>query len=404
MRKRIIKKVAVLSLILAVALSVLIAAEAADSDTADFVLLSEVVPDAILEIRYYSTYNFVGERIDGYKEPVALLSREAAEALRAVSDDLLPRGYRLKVYDAYRPQSAVDHFLRWAQNLDDTRMKSYFYPELDKSVLFSQGYVSSKSGHSRGSTVDLTLFDISSGREVDMGGTFDYFGERSHSDYAGISEEQRANRMILRDVMLAHGFKGISTEWWHYTLIDEPYKNSYFDFPVAVASIQSPNTEKADVEQPQVLVEGMQGAEVRELQELLIITGYLVDSADGAFGPKTKRAVMNLQIVNRLCISGEAGEVEMEALLREAMAVLDELIAKKLIETGLDGRMEGVSATFEFVFDGSWSRGLDGTWNVIGALVRFPENKLYALVSYRVFIKGTELAINIDELSILAEQ
>ena len=139
-------------------------------------------------------------------------------------------------------------------------MKPYFYPELDKSVLFSEGYVSSKSGHSRGSTVDLTLFDIGTGREVDMGGTFDYFGKRSHSDYAEISEEQKANRMILRNAMLAHGFKGISTEWWHFTLIDEPYKNSYFDFPVGAASVQPQDAENAVVQQPQVLAEEMQGS------------------------------------------------------------------------------------------------------------------------------------------------
>lgn len=202
-----------------------------------FVELSQAVPDAILEIRYYSTYNFVGERIDGYEAPVALLTREAASALREVSDELAERGYRLKIYDAYRPQTAVDHFQRWAADLEDVSMKEYFYPDLDKQVLFSQGYIAAKSGHSRGSTVDLTLFDMASGKELDMGGAFDYFGTRSHANYtSGLTTEQIANRTLLRDAMLSHGFKGINTEWWHFTLKDEPYPDTYFDFPVTVLS------------------------------------------------------------------------------------------------------------------------------------------------------------------------
>ncbi len=201
-------------------------------DSSGFVVLSEVVPDVILEIRYYSTYNFVGERIDGYEAPVALLTREAAEALRKVSDELIGKGYRLKIFDAYRPQSAVDHFIRWAGNLDDTRMKRYFYPDTDKRKLFKLGYISRKSGHSRGSTVDLTLFDMRTGREADMGGTFDYFGKRSHYEYSALTPEQRKNRELLREVMTRHGFRGISSEWWHFTLKDEPYPDTYFTFPV----------------------------------------------------------------------------------------------------------------------------------------------------------------------------
>lgn len=203
-----------------------------EPDSSGFVEISEAVPDAILEIRYYSTYNFVGERIDGYEEPVALLTQEAASALREVSGDLAEQGFRLKIYDAYRPQSAVDHFKRWAADPEDVSMRAYFYPELDKSVLFSQGYISSKSGHSRGSTVDLTLFDMSTGKELDMGGTFDYFGNRSHPGYDGLTEEQAANRSLLREAMLARGFKGINTEWWHFTLKNEPYPDTYFNFPV----------------------------------------------------------------------------------------------------------------------------------------------------------------------------
>ena len=208
-------------------------------DASGFVLLSDAVPDAILEIRYYSTYNFIGDRIDGYEEPVALLTREAAAALKEVSDELVAKGYRLKIYDAYRPQMAVSHFMRWALDFEDTRMKEYFYPELEKDVLFPLGYIAEHSGHSRGSTVDLTLFDMTTEKEVDMGGTFDYFGELSHPDYTGITEEQYQNRMILREAMLAHGFKPLAEEWWHFTLENEPYPNTYFTFPVSRDSLQS---------------------------------------------------------------------------------------------------------------------------------------------------------------------
>ena len=206
-------------------------------DSSDFVLVSEAVPDAILEIRYYSTYNFVGDRIDGYEEPLAFLTKEAAAALKEVSDELVSKGYRLKIYDAYRPQKAVTHFMNWALDPDDVRMKEYFYPELEKDVLFPQGYIAEHSGHSRGSTVDLTLFDMTTEKEVDMGGTFDYFGELSHPDYTDITDEQYANRMILREAMLAHGFKPLVEEWWHFTLEDEPYPDTYFTFPVNSDSV-----------------------------------------------------------------------------------------------------------------------------------------------------------------------
>ena len=197
-----------------------------------FVSLAEAVPDAILEIRYYSTYNFVGERVDGYEQPCAILSKEAAKALKSASDECVKRGYRLKIYDAYRPQRAVAHFVRWAADVADTRMKAFFYPNLDKSVLFAQGYIAERSGHSRGSTVDLTLFDTRTGKEVDMGGTFDWFGKESHPSYRGITEKQFANRMLLREIMVANGFKPIEEEWWHFTLKDEPYPDTYFDFVV----------------------------------------------------------------------------------------------------------------------------------------------------------------------------
>ena len=220
-------------------------------DASQFVNLADAVPDAILEIRYYSTYNFVGTRVDGYQEPIALLTRQAADCLRAVSDDLMKQGYRLKIYDAYRPQCAVDHFVRWAANVNDTLMKTYFYPDLDKSVLFDQEYIMEKSGHTRGSTVDLTLFDMATEKEVDMGGTFDWFGPESHPDFCGnprkgkytgknstsptgrsITQEQFNNRMILREAMLRHGFKALDSEWWHFTLKNEPFPDTYFTFPV----------------------------------------------------------------------------------------------------------------------------------------------------------------------------
>ena len=206
---------------------------------ADFVVVSQVIPDAILEIRYHSTFNFVGDRIDGYDEPCALLTREAALALKAASDDLMAQGYRIKIYDAYRPQDAVNHFVRWAKDLGDTRMKAYFYPEVDKSQLFSSGYIAKRSGHSRGSTVDITLFDLSTGKDADMGGTFDYFGDASHYEYKKLTPEQKNNRLILRKAMTAHGFKPISTEWWHFTLVDEPYPDTYFNFPVSSEAVEA---------------------------------------------------------------------------------------------------------------------------------------------------------------------
>ena len=207
------------------------------NDASDFVLITDVVPDAILEIRYYSTYNFTGDRVGGYEGPLALLTKEAATALKEVSDDVKEQGYRLKIFDAYRPQEAVTDFVEWAKDEDDTRMKEYFYPELDKDVLFPQGYIAEHSGHSRGSTVDLTLFDMTTEKEVDMGGTFDYFGQLSHPDYTDITDEQYENRMILRKAMTDHGFKPLEEEWWHFTLEDEPYPDTYFTFPVNSESV-----------------------------------------------------------------------------------------------------------------------------------------------------------------------
>ena len=201
-------------------------------DSSGFVSVSDVIPDALLDVRYYTTYNFVGERIDGYEQPVVLMTKEAAAALALVNRDIRAQGLRLVIYDAYRPQRAVDHFVRWAEDVSDTRMKAIFYPEVDKADLFERGFIARRSGHSRGSTVDLTLLDEKSGMLLDMGGPFDFFGELSHPDFAGVTKEQHANRMLLRDAMVTHGFRTLSTEWWHFTLVNEPYPDTYFDFPV----------------------------------------------------------------------------------------------------------------------------------------------------------------------------
>ena len=202
-------------------------------DTSGFVLLSDYIPAIVQEIRYHSTYNFVGDRIDGYEEPCALLTKEAARALKIVSNEMIVQGYRLKIFDAYRPAMAVRHFVLWGIEDLDLRMKPYFYPDLEKQELFSKGYIASQSSHSRGSTVDLTLLDMKTGKEVDMGSPFDLFSPVSHPDCRDITEEQFENRMILQRVMVRNGFKPIDCEWWHFTLADEPYPDVYFEFPVS---------------------------------------------------------------------------------------------------------------------------------------------------------------------------
>ena len=208
------------------------------TDPSGFVLLADFVPHIIQEIRYYSTYNFIGERIDGYEEPCALLTIEAARALKAVSSELLVKGCRLKVFDAYRPARAVRHFVLWGIEDQDLRMKPYFYPDLEKQELFARGYIASQSSHSRGSTVDLTLLDMQTGKELDMGGPFDLFSEVSHPDCRSITAEQYDNRMLLRQAMLRNGFEPIDCEWWHFTLKNEPYPDTYFDFPVSSAYLK----------------------------------------------------------------------------------------------------------------------------------------------------------------------
>ncbi|OMF27003.1 peptidase M15 [Paenibacillus sp. FSL H8-0259] len=197
-----------------------------------FVYLDEVIPTAQYEIRYYSENNFTGTRVDGYKAPLAIFSRTAASALKKVSEDLAGKGYILRIYDAYRPQQAVNHFVRWSQDAADIKMKQQYYPKLDKRNLFKLGFISKKSGHSRGSTIDLTLADKKTGALVDMGSPYDFFGEISYYNTTLVNSTQHANRKVLKDAMSKQGFKPYTKEWWHFTLIKEPYPQQYFNFNV----------------------------------------------------------------------------------------------------------------------------------------------------------------------------
>ena len=202
-------------------------------DSSGFVVLAEKVPAIVQEIRYYSTYNFIGDRINGYEEPCARLTKEAARALLSVSNEMIVQGYRLKIFDTYRPACAVRHFVMWGIEDLDLRMKPYFYPTLEKQELFAKGFIASKSSHSRGSTVDLTLLDMKTGKELDMGSPFDLFDEISHPDSKLVTPEQYENRMKLQNVMVRNGFEPIDCEWWHFTLRGEPYPDTYFEFPVS---------------------------------------------------------------------------------------------------------------------------------------------------------------------------
>lgn len=171
-------------------------------------------------------------RIDGYNTPSAILTNEAAQALKAVSEELDAKGYYLKIFDAYRPQKAVQHFIRWAQDENDTKMKSQFYPYLNKKDLFKLGLLATKSAHSRGSTVDLTLVSKATGQELDMGSSYDYLDPISAHGNNKITLDQSYNRRLLKNIMQKHGFRPNPKEWWHYTLINEPYPNRYFDFDI----------------------------------------------------------------------------------------------------------------------------------------------------------------------------
>lgn len=199
-------------------------------DKSDFAPVSSVIYDAAYDMRYYSANNFTGNRIRGYKAPVAYMTKEALKALSIAAADLRNQGYRLLIWDTYRPQKAVDNFVEWINNPNDEGDKS-FYPELKKSDLLAGQYIMAKSGHTRGSTVDLTIIKKDGGF-VDMGGTFDLFSEISHPDYKKLTKKQKQNRKILRDAMIKAGFNPLDSEWWHYTLKNEPYPDTYFNFDV----------------------------------------------------------------------------------------------------------------------------------------------------------------------------
>jgi D-alanyl-D-alanine dipeptidase len=225
----------------------------------EFVALSDVAPTIIQEMRYRGPHNFVGTRIDGYVQPICILTRPAAEALRTAQRQLLRRGYTLKVYDCYRPQRAVDHFVRWAKDLADEKMKAEFYPNVAKDRLFADGYIAEKSGHSRGSTVDLTIVKLPARPQrpyipseplvpcfspnrfpdnmADMGTGFDCFDTLSHTEDPRITGEARANRQLLKNTLAAAGFRNLPEEWWHYTLNGEPFPSTFFDFPVSRRSL-----------------------------------------------------------------------------------------------------------------------------------------------------------------------
>ena len=189
-----------------------------------------MIDDAAYDIRYYSSNNFTGNRITGYKAPVAYMTKESLKALAVAAEDLRKQGYRLLIWDTYRPQKAVDNFVTWINDPNDDGDKA-FYPELKKSDLLKGNYIAEKSGHTRGSTVDLTLIK-KDGSFVDMGGAFDLFSEISHPDYKKLTRKQKHNRKILHDAMVKAGFNGIDSEWWHFTLKNEPYPDTYFNFDV----------------------------------------------------------------------------------------------------------------------------------------------------------------------------
>ena len=196
-----------------------------------FVYVSDVIPTAREDVRYAGSHNFVGRPVDGYAAARIVLTIEAAKALKAAAEAFAAKGYTLLLYDGYRPQRAVNHFMRWAEDLEDTCAKAEFYPDLNKAELFDRGYIARRSGHSRGSTIDLTLLD-GNGRALDMGGEFDWFSPISGHAYADLTDTQKSNRLLLKNGMMDAGFLPYSEEWWHYRLKDEPYPDTYFDFVI----------------------------------------------------------------------------------------------------------------------------------------------------------------------------
>ena len=194
-----------------------------------FVYLKDIDDSIIVDLKYYSTKNFTGKYVSGYYSNNAILTIESALALANAQDDFNKLGYSLILYDSYRPQLAVDFFVEWSKDLLDTVVKQKYYPNIKKSELFKLGYIALKSGHSRGSTVDVSLIEISTNTLLDMGTDFDYFGIESHTFFNDISENQKSNRMILYKIMTDNGFKNYSKEWWHFTLENEPFQK-YFNF------------------------------------------------------------------------------------------------------------------------------------------------------------------------------
>jgi D-alanyl-D-alanine dipeptidase len=197
-----------------------------------FVYVEDMVPTIKVDLRYFSDNNFLGKPVDGYKKEVAILTVQAAEALKNAQEELKQYNLSIMIYDSYRPQTAVNHFVRWARDLNDTINKTAFYPKVKKQHLFQEGYISSQSGHSRGSTMDITLVDINTCEPLDMGSPYDFFGPESWIANKDLTAQQRANRMLLQTIMLKHGFRYYTKEWWHFTLRGEPFSDTYFDFPV----------------------------------------------------------------------------------------------------------------------------------------------------------------------------
>jgi len=199
-----------------------------------FVYLKTVIPTIELEIRYAGNHNFIGRPIDGYNAPKAIITVEAAKMLKRIQFELKKKNLGLKVYDAYRPQKAVNHFVKWAKNLNDTLNKEEFYPNVKKKDLFKEEYIASKSGHSRGSTVDITIVNIASTKkeELDMGSPYDFFGKESWVSNQNLTSKHLQNRKILQELMRKYNFKNYPKEWWHFTLRNEPYPNTYFNFPI----------------------------------------------------------------------------------------------------------------------------------------------------------------------------
>lgn len=198
----------------------------------DFVYVTDLIPKIKVDLRYFGSNNFIGRPISGYNQPKCVLTKEAALALQKVQDGLERLGFGLMIYDAYRPQSAVKNMMEWAQDESDTVMKAQYYPNVDKKDLFNLGYIAEKSGHSRGSTVDLTIISLTTGKILNMGSPYDLFDEKSHIDYQYVTKNQRALRLLLRRRMETEGFKSYDKEWWHFTLENEPFPDTYFDFPI----------------------------------------------------------------------------------------------------------------------------------------------------------------------------